>query len=82
MIKYVLALILLLNVTNNHVFADCVTGYVCSIRPINENNTNSVKVQQENNTKQEKIKQQQNINREKIEKEMINNEIQTPKEHK
>jgi len=40
--KLALILFLLLNVTNPAAFADCVTGYACSLRDLNKNDTNSV----------------------------------------
>lgn len=35
-------LLLLLNVTNSTAIANCVTGYACSIKDLEQNNTNSV----------------------------------------
>ncbi len=50
--KILFAVFLLLNVTNSIVFADCVTGYVCSIKDLNKNDTNSViKTEAENKNK-------------------------------
>lgn len=49
--KFAATMLLLLNVTNL-AFADCVTGYACSIKDLNKNNTNSV---MQNENKSEKI---------------------------
>ena len=73
--KIAISLILLLNVTNISAYADCITGYACSIKELNQNNTNSVikdNSEQNNITKdKEKI---DNIEQNKIEnsKEKIN----------
>lgn len=78
--KFATTMLLLLNVTNL-AFADCVTGYACSIKELNKNNTNSV-IQNEhqnenpdNENSKEKIKTEQ----EKI-KEQIDEKIETEKE--
>lgn len=65
--KLATLLLLLLNVTNTTVFANCVTGYACSIKDLEQNNTNSV-IKKENET--EKIENKV----EKIDKKSINEE--------
>lgn len=78
--KFAATMLLLLNVTNL-AFADCVTGYACSIKDLNKNDTNSViQNEQSNDThdneiSKEKIKAEQ----EKI-KEQIDEKIETEKE--
>ena len=47
--KLATLLLLLLNVTNTTVFANCATGYACSIKDLEQNNTNSV-IKKENET--------------------------------
>lgn len=82
MMKYVLALILLLNVTYYPAIADCVTGFACTLKDINKENTNSVKEQQGKDLKKDEIIKQQNISTEKFEKDEFNNERQIQEKNK
>ena len=72
--KIATAILILLNVTNL-AFADCVTGYACSIKDLNKNNTNSV-IKNEN--KSEKMENEiqkvdkKSINEEKDKKDVLN----------
>lgn len=80
--KFATTMLLLLNVTNL-AFADCVTGYACSIKDLNKNDTNSVIQNKhlndthDNEISKEKIQAEQ----EKI-KEQIDEEIESEKEIK
>lgn len=81
MIKYVLALLLLLNVTNYPAFADCVTGFACTLKDINTNNTNSVNKEEFDNSRKE-IKKQENVTKDKIEVLKSKVEVKTEEKHK
>ncbi len=81
MIKYVLALLLLLNVTNYSALADCVTGFACTLKDINANNTNSVNKEEIDNSRK-KIKKQENITNDKIEKHKSKVEVKNEEKHK
>lgn len=81
MMKYVLALILLLNVTNYPAIADCVTGFACTLKDINTNNTNSVNKEEFDNSRKE-IKKQENITNEKIEEHKSKVEAKDEEKHK
>lgn len=78
--KFATTMLLLLNVTNL-AFADCVTGYACSIKDLNKNDTNSVIQNKhpndthDNEISKEKIQAEQ----EKI-KEQIDEKIESEKE--
>lgn len=71
--KLATLLLLLLNVTNTTVFANCVTGYACSIKDLEQNNTNSV-IKKENETEkiEDKVKEidKKSINEEKPQKDL------------
>lgn len=71
--KLATLLLLLLNVTNTTVFANCVTGYACSIKDLEQNNTNSV-IKKENETEkiENKVKKndKKSINEEKPQKDL------------
>lgn len=73
--KFVATMLLLLNVTNL-AFADCVTGYACSIKDLNKNNTNSVMQNKPQNdpleNSKEKINTEQNKIREQIDEKTKN----------
>ena len=71
--KLATLLLLLLNVTNTTVFANCVTGYACSIKDLEQNNTNSViKKENETETIEDKVKEidKKSINEEKPQKDL------------
>lgn len=67
--KFVATMLLLLNVTNL-AFADCVTGYACSIKDLNKNNTNSVMQNKPQNNPLEKSKEKINTEQNKIRKQI------------
>lgn len=67
--KFVATMLLLLNVTNL-AFADCVTGYACSIKDLNKNNTNSVMQNKPQNDPLEKSKEKINTEQKKIRKQI------------
>ncbi len=67
--KFVTTMLLLLNVTNL-AFADCVTGYACSIKDINKNNTNSVMQNKPQNDPLENSKEKINTEQNKIRKQI------------
>lgn len=67
--KFVATMLLLLNVTNL-AFADCVTGYACSIKDLNKNNTNSVMQNKPQNDPLEKSKEKINTEQNKIRKQI------------
>lgn len=67
--KFVATVLLLLNVTNL-AFADCVTGYACSIKDLNKNNTNSVMQNKPQNDPLEKSKEKINTEQNKIRKQI------------
>lgn len=67
--KFVATMLLLLNVTNL-AFADCVTGYACSIKDLNKNNTNSVMQNKPQNDPLENSKEKINIEQNKIRKQI------------
>ncbi len=67
--KFVATMLLLLNVTNL-AFADCVTGYACSIKDLNKNNTNSVMQNKPQNDPLENSKEKINIEQKKIRKQI------------
>lgn len=74
--KNLLKLFFLLIVTNSIAIADCTTGYVCSIKDLNENNTNSViKSERENN--QTKIEQKDDNKRNSVEKKIDKQQKET-----
>lgn len=79
--KILFTAFLLLNVTNSFVFADCITGYACSIKDLNKNNTNSVtkKEQQNNALNNENSKEKIQTERENIKK-RIDKKLETKKE--
>lgn len=56
--KIAVSLILLLNVTNISAYADCITGYACSINDLKKNDTNSVNAILNENKKKPVIKEQ------------------------
>lgn len=62
-------MLLLLNVTNL-AFADCVTGYACSIKDLNKNNTNSVMQNKPQNDPLENSKEKINTEQNKIRKQI------------
>lgn len=62
-------MLLLLNVTNL-AFADCVTGYACSIKDLNKNNTNSVMQNKPQNDPLENSKEKINTEQKKIRKQI------------
>ena len=62
-------MLLLLNVTNL-AFADCVTGYACSIKDLNKNNTNSVMQNKPQNDPLENSKEKNNTEQNKIRKQI------------
>ncbi len=80
--KFAVALLLLLNVTNTAVYADCVTGYACSIKDLNKNNTNSVikeNTEQNNYTKEkEKLENAGKDKIDKVREKSQENEIKMP----
>lgn len=67
--KFVATMLLLLNVTNL-AFADCVTGYACSIKDLNKNNTNSVMQNKPQNDPLENSKEKINTEQKKIGKQI------------
>ena len=67
--KFVATMLLLLNVTNL-AFADCVTGYACSIKDLNKNNTNSVMQNKPQNDPLENSKEKINTEQNKIRKQI------------
>lgn len=67
--KFVATMLLLLNVTNL-AFADCVTGYACSIKDLNKNNTNSVMQNKPQNAPLENSKEKINTEQKKIRKQI------------
>ncbi len=67
--KFVATMLLLLNVTNL-AFADCVTGYACSIKDLNKNNTNSVMQNKPQNDPLENSKEKINTEQKKIRKQI------------
>ncbi len=67
--KFVTTMLLLLNVTNL-AFADCVTGYACSIKDLNKNNTNSVMQNKPQNDPLENSKEKINTEQNKIRKQI------------
>lgn len=67
--KFVATMLLLLNVTNL-AFADCVTGYACSIKDLNKNNTNSVMQNKPQNNPLENSKEKINTEQKKIRKQI------------
>lgn len=67
--KFVATMLLLLNVTNL-AFADCVTGYACSIKDLNKNNTNSVMQNKPQNDPLENSKEKINTEQKKIKKQI------------
>lgn len=82
--KFVATMLLLLNVTNL-AFADCVTGYACSIKDLNKNNTNSVMQNKPQNDPLENSKEKINTEQNKIRKqidEKTENEKEIPFEEK
>lgn len=76
--KFVATMLLLLNVTNL-AFADCVTGYACSIKDLNKNNTNSVMQNKPQNDPLENSKEKINTEQKKIRKQ-IDEETENEKE--
>lgn len=76
--KFVATMLLLLNVTNL-AFADCVTGYACSIKDLNRNNTNSVMQNKPQNDPLENSKEKINTEQKKIRKQ-IDEETENEKE--
>lgn len=71
-------MLLLLNVTNL-AFADCVTGYACSIKDLNKNNTNSVMQNKPQNDPLENSKEKINTEQNKI-REQIDEKTENEKE--
>lgn len=67
--KFVATMLLLLNVTNL-AFADCVTGYACTIKDLNKNNTNSVMQNKPQNDPLENSKEKINTEQKKIRKQI------------
>ena len=67
--KFVATMLLLLNVTIL-AFADCVTGYACSIKDFNKNNTNSVMQNKPQNDPLENSKEKINTEQKKIRKQI------------
>ena len=67
--KFVATMLFLLNVTNL-AFADCVTGYACSIKDLNKNNTNSVMQNKPQNDPLENSKEKINTEQKKIRKQI------------
>ncbi len=67
--KFAATMLLLLNVTNL-AFADCVTGYACSIKDLNKNNTNSVMQNKPQNDVLENSKEKINTEQNKIKKQI------------
>lgn len=67
--NFVATMLLLLNVTNL-AFADCVTGYACSIKDLNKNNTNSVMQNKPQNDPLENSKEKINTEQKKIRKQI------------
>lgn len=67
--KFIATMLLLLNVTNL-AFADCVTGYACSIKDLNKNNTNSVMQNKPQNDPLENSKEKINTEQNKIRKQI------------
>ena len=67
--KFVATMLLLLNVTNL-AFADCVTGYACSIKDLNKNNTNSIMQNKPQNDPLENSKEKINTEQNKIRKQI------------
>lgn len=76
--KFVATMLLLLNVTNL-AFADCVTGYACSIKDLNKNNTNSVMQNKPQNDPLENSKEKINTEQNKI-REQIDEKTENEKE--